>query len=476
MEMWNHQLEAVKAAEVMTDLGLFFEQGTGKTRTLIEIMRRKFAAVGSIRKTLIFCPPIVIQNWKDEFAKYSKINPKDVILLTGPGKKRIQKLLTEVGEDLSRAKIVVTNYESVEMKDLYNLLVLWQPEIIACDESQRLKNPESVRAKKVVTLADNARHVYIATGTPMLNNAMDYYMQFRILDGGETFGRNFFTFRAMYFEDKNAGFKGKHNYFPKWEIREAALKDMQDKIKQKAMRVLKKDCLDLPPLVRQNVYTELSAQQLKAYKEMMNDYITFIESNKGKPAAVVAQLAVTKALRLQQIVTGFVKDDAGNIHRLEAPRLKVLRDLLEDLTPEHKVIVWSEFKENYKMISELCTEMGIDYREIHGDIGHKERIESMNDFRKEPNVRVMIANQGAGGVGINLVEASYAIYYSKGFKLEHDLQSEARNHRGGSEMHDKVTRIDIVAKGTIDELITESLEKKQNIAERILSWKDRLLE
>jgi SNF2 family DNA or RNA helicase len=74
------------------------------------------------------------------------------------------------------------------------------------------------------------------------------------------------------------------------------------------------------------------------------------------------------------------------------------------------------------------------------------------------------------------VEASYAIYYSKGFKLEHDLQSEARNHRGGSEMHDKVTRIDIVAKGTIDELITESLEKKQNIAERILSWKDRLLE
>ena len=99
----------------------------------------------------------------------------------------------------------------------------------------------------------------------------------------------------------------------------------------------------------------------------------------------------------------------------------------------------------------------------------------MNDFRTNSDVRVMVANQAAAGVGINLVEASYSIYYSKNFSLEHDLQSEARNHRGGSEMHDKVTRIDIVAKGTIDELITEALMNKQNIGEQILGWKEQLL-
>ena len=122
------------------------------------------------------------------------------------------------------------------------------------------------------------------------------------------------------------------------------------------------------------------------------------------------------------------------------------------------------------MIADLCQDMNIEYAEIHGDISNAKRIDEMDRFRKDPKCRVMIANQAAGGTGVNLVEASYAIYYSKGFSLEHDLQSEARNHRGGSEMHSKVTRIDLVAKGTIDEVINEALKNKQNIAETILTW------
>ena len=94
----------------------------------------------------------------------------------------------------------------------------------------------------------------------------------------------------------------------------------------------------------------------------------------------------------------------------------------------------------------------------------------MDRFRKDDSCRVMIANQGAGGAGINLVEASYSIYYSKGFSLEHDLQSEARNHRGGSEIHDKITRIDLVCPNTIDESINEALSNKQHVADRILIW------
>ena len=86
----------------------------------------------------------------------------------------------------------------------------------------------------------------------------------------------------------------------------------------------------------------------------------------------------------------------------------------------------------------------------------------------------MIANQGAGGIGINMTEASYSIFFSRNFSLEHDLQAEARNYRGGSEMHQKVTRIDLVSPGTIDELISEALANKQNMAEKILDWKDKL--
>jgi len=60
------------------------------------------------------------------------------------------------------------------------------------------------------------------------------------------------------------------------------------------------------------------------------------------------------------------------------------------------------------------------------------------------------------------------VYYSRGYNLEHDIQSEARNYRGGSEVHKKVTRIDIVAPGTIDEIVLEALANKISNAEKIL--------
>lgn len=469
--LWNHQVHGIRVAEVVPDLGLFYEQGTGKSRTTVEILRRRYAKAARLMRTVIFAPVIVCPNWQNEFAMYSKINPRDVVVLSGSQKNRIKQFLYHVGDTLEGSKIFVTNYESCQMDDLFNLILKWKPEILVCDESQRVKNPTSIRAKKVAMLADQTQHNYILTGTPILNSPMDIYMQFRILDRGATFGKNFFAFRGMFFEDKNARMN-KQNYFPKWEARADAYQSLQYKIKSKALRVLKKDCLDLPPYVRQVVHVPMSPTQAKMYREMYNDYITFIDNHRDEPRAVVANLAVVKATKLQQIVSGFAKDDSGVCHRIaDCPRLSVLTELLGDIAVHSKVIVWSHYKENQRMVVEVCEKLGLGYAEIHGDIKDKEH--QMNKFRKDSECRVMVANQAAGGVGVNLVEASYAIYYGKGFKLEDDEQSEARNYRGGSEVHEKVTRIDLVTPGSIDELVNESLLNKKNVSETILGWRDK---
>jgi SNF2 family DNA or RNA helicase len=469
--LWNHQVHGIRVAEKLKDLGLLYEQGTGKTRTMIEILRRRYAHASRLKKTLVLCPVIVCENWKAEFAKYSKINPRDIVILTGAGKSRVRTLLKEVGDDLARAKIIVTNYEAVQMDELFKLLMLWTPEVLVCDESQRLKNPSSKRAKKVVALADLSSENFILTGTPILQSPMDLFMQFRVLDRGKTFGKNFFSFRNTYFMDKNAGMPS-HKHFPNWVGRYEMYGKLQERVKEKALRVLKKDCLDLPPLVRQEIGVTLASDQARAYREMSKEYLAFIESKTGEPRAVVAQLAITKALRLQQIVSGFAVDSDGVTHRFtDCPRLKALEELLEDITPGNKVIVWATFKENYRMIAEVCQKLKLQYRELHGDVPMHHRQQAMQDFREDPHVRVMIANQGAGGVGVNLVEASYAVYYSKNFRLEDDLQSEARNYRGGSEMHAKVTRIDLVARDTIDDLITKALHDKLQVSDLILGWK-----
>jgi SNF2 family DNA or RNA helicase len=110
--------------------------------------------------------------------------------------------------------------------------------------------------------------------------------------------------------------------------------------------------------------------------------------------------------------------------------------------------------------------MKIQWAELHGGIDDKDG--EMKRFRTDENCRILIANQKSGGIGVNLVEAPVSIFYSRNFSLEEDIQAEARNYRGGSTMHEKVTRYDLIATNSIDELIADALENKQALASSIL--------
>jgi len=473
---WDHQVKIVDMSEHMPDRALLWEMGTGKTKGCIDILRKKYTSEGRLMKTLILAPLIALNNWKKEFKMHSHIDQKKIIILNQSGGKRCKVFKDHTFDEKTMGfdtpGIFLTNYEAMQMDELVEMILAWEPDILVCDEVHRCKNHKSKRAKKVIRIADVCRHKYILTGTLVTRHAMDIYNQYRILDGGKTFGKNFYAFQRTWFEDENAGWSGRPGYFPKFVPRAETYSEFNTKIYTKAMRVVKEECLDLPPLVKKTVEVELSPEQKRLYKDMRDEYLTFIEDKLTKePRAVVAQLAITKALRLQQIVSGFVRDENKKDHVIDKnPRIETLSDLLEQLCEGNKVIVWAIFKQNYKQIRAVCEKLGIEYAQLHGDIPSKKRKDEEERFKQDPNCKVMIANQRAAGIAINLVEASYAIYYSRDFSLENDLQSEARNHRGGSEIHDKVTRIDLVSPGTIDGLIIESLNQKQQISDRILDW------
>ncbi len=477
-EPWSHQREAIVKSFEWRDVALLWEPGTGKSGATINILRGRYASYGKLLRTLILAPPVVLKNWQNEFKMHSKINQKDIIILRGTGQKRIAQLKEALydpqTETYTKSCILLTNYEALINKEIFKYIEWWAPEILVADESHRCKDFKSKRANLVAKISERTKHNYILTGTPVLNSSMDLFMQYKILDRGDTFGKNFYAFRGLYFEDKNARMPA-HIHFPKFEPRPSAYAEFQKRIYQKSLRATKDECLDLPDLVRTIREVELSDEQKRLYNEMRDDYLTFLkaETDSGKPRAIVAQLAITKALRLQQIVSGFAKDESGEIHSLESvPRIAVLAELLQEICGQgHKVIVWSVFKENYRSIRELCEKLKIESVELHGEISLKEKEANLKRFKEDPATKVMIANQRAGGIGVSMVAASYAIYFSKNFSLEDDLQSEARNHRGGSEIHQKITRIDLVAPNTIDELITEALRNKKNIGDQILEWK-----
>lgn len=464
--MWAHQKEALAKAADLNEFALFFEQGTGKTSTTVNMLRQKYVKHGKILPTLILCPPIVIENWRREFAMHSKV-VKNVVCLTGPGKKRAETIMKHVG----KPAILVTNYEALLMKPVAAALEKFSPQVLVADESQRLKDLKSQRTKAAVKLAAATLYRFILSGTPILNSPMDIFAQFLVLDKGDTFGRNFFMFRAKYFVDKNASMP-RDRYFPDWRIKDGAAEDINRLIAKKSMRVLKADCLDLPPLVRETVFVELSTEQERLYRQMKTDLITYINDK-----ACVAQLAITKALRLMQIISGFIvvegetKDAAPTKMQVvikDNPRALALKELLEGIAHRERCIVWAVFAQDYATIRAVCSDLSLAYVELTGEVTQAQKMAAVDRFAKDPTCRVLIGNPSSGGVGINLVSASYAIFYSRNFSLEQDLQAEARNHRGGSEQHEKITRIDIVAKDTLDEVVVAALASKGNVAEQIL--------
>lgn len=461
---WAHQLKAIETTKGRDHFALFFEQGCGKTSTLINILRHKFLEFGQM-STLILCPQIVIENWKREILAHSEIPESEIYCLTGKGFDRMCDFERFI--ECKPRRIVITNYESLLMETFWKKkLKPWEPEVVVLDESHKCKEMTAKRTKLVMELSKTAKFRFILSGTPVVNSAFDIFSQFLFLDQGETFGPSIYEFKKEYFVDLNSH-RPRHCYFPNWQPKSGALSRLNEKVYKKAMRVTKAECLDLPPLVKQIVEFDLRDQQQTIYRNMEADAIvTFKES------VVSADLAIKKALRLQQIVTGFVNTDDGNCKAfVPNPRLDALEEVIETIDREHKIIIWAVFKQNYEDIRRLLRGMGIGFVEVHGEVSAKGKQEAVDAFNSQnPNVRVLIGHPSSGGVGVNLTAASYAIFYSRGFSLENDLQAEARNHRGGSERHKSVTRIDLVARHTVDEVVLMALANKMDVSEAILKY------
>ena len=468
-KLWKHQAKEIEAARHMPQRLLLWCPGTGKSFTIVSIIKEKYEAHGNMR-TLILCPSAVLYNWKNEFRLGSDIPQESVHVIDGTAAKRLKTC-----DKIRYTKdIAIVNYEALGTKAVMDFFVEWKPEIVVLDEIHAIKSYKAARAKNATKLCKTAKYKYGLSGTIILNSEMDLFQPFLALDGGKRFGTNFFKFRLKYFYDKKANAPSAVRFGGDWHLKESMEPVMQKSIYEIASRVKKDECLDLPPLVEKTHYVKLGKKQQRMYDDMKKQYIAFLDEHAeiGDDAAV-ADTALEKMLRLQQIVSGYIKTDKGDIIDLEEnPRLDAVEHYLTELTGEHKVILWCSYRHDYKTLSKLCEKLKIKHEFITGAQSAKQKHEAMESFRNDSDVRVIIANRRAGGTGINLIEASYSIIYSRNFSLEEELQSQARNYRGGSEIHDRITKIDIVAENTVDEHVIKSLRNKEEIGEKILGRED----
>lgn len=144
---------------------------------------------------------------------------------------------------------------------------------------------------------------------------------------------------------------------------------------------------------------------------MKRDFVAYVNDK-----ACVATLAITKALRLQQIVSGFVAlegengEDRTNVAIKDNPRAQALKELLADVAPYHKVIVWAVFRENYAAVRAVCDELELKYVEVHGEVSAPARQKAVDSFNDEKDVRVFwatLAVPALASIWLVLLTASF---------------------------------------------------------------------
>jgi SNF2 family DNA or RNA helicase len=438
---FDHQLKAMKIATTLDHSALLMEQGTGKTLAAIGTVVYRYLK-GQVKRVLVIAPKSVLPEWARQIKEHTDLPYKAAAL---DGKKKKETL--DNWEDGEGINIISINYESTWR--LTEELINWKPDMIICDESQKIKNARSEQSKAIHKIAQAAKYRMILTGTPVSQTPLDFFSQYKFLDP-QVFGYSYPKFR-----DRYAIMGGYGNYQVVGYQNEEELAEKAHSI---AYRVTKEEAVDLPEAVDQTLYVDLEPKAQKLYDEMAEEAILKL----AEEESVTAPIVLTQLLRLQQITGGFLKsDETEELYQVSNSKLSLLKETVEDLIEAgKKLVIFARFVPEVESISNFLKELGVNHRTLTGKT--KDRGEAINSFQNNPDCKVFIAQISTGGVGITLTAADTAIFYSLNFSLNDYEQAKARIHRIGQTK--KVTYIHLVARHTVDEEVTERLRSKKEVA------------
>jgi SNF2 family DNA or RNA helicase len=466
-KLFKHQIRAANMAMMVFDrspkpsagFGLLFEMGCGKTLTAIAIAGSLYRH-GMIGRVLVVAPTSVCSVWPHDLEAFANFKYSVEVLL-GDKKKRVEALerLEKPGYTTD-LKIAVINYESTHRDGIFEALVHYDADLIICDESQRIKNHAAAQSKAMHRLGDAAKYKLILSGTPVQNNAVDLFSQYRFLDSS-VFGTNFYAFRNRYCI---LGGYGQHQI--------VGYRNMEQLIEKEhsiAYRVTKEECLDLPPQTFVRRYVQFEPAERKVYDQIRRS--SFAELENGD--SITATTVLTKMLRLMQLTGGFIQTDGSERpQQVNTAKLAALEDILDDYVIEtgKKLVIFARFRAEIASIEALLQRKGIKYGSIYGDIPQTERGQIVDDFQNNDDTKVFVAQIQTAGLGITLHAANVAVFYSIDYNYANYAQALARIHRIGQ--HNPVTYIHLLVEHSIDDKVMEALERKEDIAKSIVdSWR-----
>jgi len=469
---FSHQLEHLQNHVYEKSWGLLWEQGTAKTKPIIDTASIMFEN-GDINGMLVVAPPGVERNWNtDEIPAHM---PPETALETTVQVFRTNKKNTQAHKRAMNSlfnheglAILLISYNAFMTKEGKALVWKFLKEkecLYVLDEAHNIKTPNAKRTKSIVASAKYAKYRRILTGTPISVGPFDLYSQIRFLD--EWFWKNKGIHGTVEFRNyfgrwfTAADCKALHGYDPGYDklIEYQNLDKLEKWLGDISDRVLKDDVLDLPPKLYQKRYFEASREMKAAYNELQEELMIEIGDE-----LITAELPIVMLLRLQQIACNYVpvgEDEPVHMFSEKNPRLAVLEQI--DKETYTQGIIWARFRHDIDQIMELLGDSACRY---DGAVDEDQAEQNKLAFQRG-EYKWFVGNAQKGGSGLTLTQAKTMVYYSNSFRLIDRLQSEDRAHRGGMDEH-PVTYIDIMSDFDIDDHVVRNLRNKKNVSAEIL--------
>ena len=410
----------------------------------IEVPTEEFPA------SLLVVPTSLLHNWQNELKRFAP----GLKYYSYSGIKRIKS--NDIEKIFNRYNIIITTY-GVLRNDI-DILRNCRFDYLILDESQFVKNPESVAYKAVKQI--EASHKLVLTGTPIENSLSDLWAQFNIIN--EDMLGNFSFFKKVYVNQIiNKKNKEKEEVLLKM-IRPFLLRRTKEEVAP-----------ELPPLLEEVIYCDMSDEQKSRYdkekNKIRNSLIESVTHLGNLPHRNTSFMALQGLMRLRLLANHPMlteKEFIGESGKFE----QVIMQFESLKAGNHKVLIFSAFVKHLNLFADYFDKQSWKYALLTGETGDREK--EITRFTEQKDVNCFFISLKAGGVGLNLTAADYVFILDPWWNPAAEMQAVSRAHRIGQEKNVMVYRF--ISTDTIEEKIVKLQQEKSKLVETFINSKNVL--
>lgn len=463
------QRKIIDTPSMYNAFAFFFDPGAGKSKSLTDFATLLYCE-GKIDALVVLPPNVLVgEQWTNEDSGALVRDIHESVhfrswLWNRSLKKADQKAYDELLE-FDGLQAIVANIDTIKTERGYDYIKRFIKRhkgrvLFAVDEGHLIAKPSSGRHKKAVELGKMCDWRAVLTGTPINKSLMSAWGIFRFLDE-RILGYKYATsFRNVFCETRWNGFQdqivGHKNIDKFYQL----IEPYSQRVSQEEMGLEK---------LHDEFAFDMSDEQAQHFQRFKKEWLTALDNGEFATASI----AMTAAMKLQQITNGYVISEDGTIQHLDNARLRALDAWLETIDEDQKIMVWCRFLEDAKILMKHFGDIAV---EMTGNVTTDEKTANKYRFIRESGIRFGVATPDAAGTGMDGLQdvCNRAVYYSTSEHYINRKQSEDRILRVGGGSVAFIT--DLICRKSPDKKILRTLTQNQDLARMTLDDVRRLYE